>query len=385
MNKQPTYKRLKQILFFAIVGLMFLPMIQHKFRFIEEQPLKGSYVLSQKPVLNTENWFSGKYQEEQDQYIAEHTGFRPGWVRLYNQWNYNLFSKTNTSGVVVGKNNYLYEEIYINAYYGNDFLGDQRIKKITGQWKLLQDTLERKGIDLVVIFAPGKASFYPEHIPDKYKKVRNGKTNYEVFKKEFVNQDVSYIDMHSWYESMKKTAKYPLFSQTGIHWTAYGQFFVVDSLCKFVSERCKTEIPYFILDEIELSDKPRLEDNDISTGMNLLVELPEKKLAYPKFHPNRPQRKEDPKVLFIADSFYWPLYNSNVSNFLFNKGEFWYYNEQIYPDSFSKDTRVKNQDLNKRLEGHKMVFLLMTDSNLASFSFGFLQQAYQTYFPNQKM
>lgn len=379
MSQQPTYKRLKQVVFAGIIALLFLPMIQHKFRFFEETPLKGSYELSTKLKLNQTNWFSGKYQERQDLYITEHTGFRPGWVRFYNQWNYSLFAKSYANGVVIGKDDFLYEENYIRTYYGMDFIGKSKINTLTKQWKSVQDTLKRKGIDLVVVFAPGKGSFYPEYIPHRYKNLRVNKTNYSEFKKQFDNHAVNYIDMHSWFRSMKRTAKYPLFSKTGIHWSAYGQWFVLDSLSKFVSARCNTTIPYFVLDSMEVSDSAMLGDNDIAVGLNMFKEIPDLKLAYPQFHPNRNVTPNDPKVLVIGDSFYWGLFNSNMSHSLFNNGEFWYYNKQIYPATYQKETLVKNQHLNRKLEENKVVFLIMTDASLNRFGFGFLEMACKEY------
>jgi hypothetical protein len=379
MNQPPTYKRLKQVIFLVIIGALFVPMIQHKFRFLEEKALNGSYALSSKPELNKENWFSGKYQEGQDRYIQEHTGFRPAWFRFYNQWNYSLFRKASARGVIIGKEDFLYEENYIKAYYGTDFLGEQKIEKISRQWKALQDTLERKGIDLVIILAPGKASFYPEYIPDRYRRTKTKKINYAVFKEQFKKRSIAHIDMHSWFESMKKTAKYPLFSKTGIHWSTYGQFLAADSISRLVSKRLKTEIPRFVLDGIELSDSSQLGDDDVEDGMNLFSDIPDFKLAYPKTHFSRSVKPNDPKVLFIADSFYWGLFNSGLSNLVFNNGEFWYYNEQIYPASYTKETLVKNQDLDKKLTENKVVFLLITDANLYKFGFGFLEMACEEY------
>jgi hypothetical protein len=376
---QPTYKRLKQVIFFGIVALLFIPMVQHKFRFFEEKPLNGSYAYSTKPALTKDSWFSGKYQEGQDRYIQEHTGFRPGWFRFYNQWNYNLFNKANASGVIIGKENYLYEENYIKAYYGTDFLGEQKIEEISAKWKSIQDTLKRKGIELLVVFAPGKGSFYPEYIPDRYRVSKKGKTNYMELKKQFKKKAVSYIDMHSWFESMKYSTKYPLFSKTGIHWSAYCQFLAADSMTKVVSKTCNQEIPHFVLDRIEVSDSSQWGDDDVESGMNIYTDIPDFTLAYPKFHPNRNQKKGDPKVLVIADSFYWGLFNANVSHFLFNDGEFWYYNEQIYPASFTKETLVKDQHLDQKLKENKMVILLITDANLYRFGFGFIEMACKEY------
>ncbi len=378
MKESKKYKRLKQFLFGTVIALMFLPMIQHKFRIFEETPLKGSYQLSEKPPLNRESWFLGKYQEKQELYISEHTGFRPGWVRLYNQWNYSLFDKANAAGVIIGKDGYLYEENYIKTYYGNDFVGKKEVSEMVRKLKLVQDTLDKKGITLAVILAPGKASYLPEYIPDRYDQARK-RTNYEEYKEQFNKQEIRNIDMHQWFESMKKTTKYPLFSKTGIHWTAYGQFLAVDSMTNFVANACHCDLPRHVLDKIVPSSKPWLDDDDIGRVMNLFVELPELKLAYPEFHPSREVKKTDPKVLVIADSFYWGPFNANVSHFLFNEGEFWYYNEQIYPATFTKETLVKNQNLGAKLKENKVVFILITDANLYKFGFGFVDMAAKQY------
>ncbi|WP_343631462.1 hypothetical protein [Fluviicola sp.] len=384
MKQQPSYKRLKQLVFAGIIAVLFIPMIQHKFRFLEEKPLNGSFALSTKPEWTKKSWFSGEYQEKQDKYLAEHTGFYPSWVRLYNQWNFSLFDVIHANGVIAGKEHYLFEENYISAYYGMDFAGDKKIAETSRQLKLVQDTLKKKGIDLVVILAPGKASYVPEFIPDKYASSKKGKTNFEGYLKAFNKQAVAYIDMHTWFESMKRTTKHPLFSKTGIHWTAYGQFLVADSLVNYVSKSTKHEIPRLVLEKTELSDIALIDDGDIQKGANLMFDIRDLKLAYPKFHPNRAPEKEDPKVMVVSDSFYWGLFNSNVSNWLFNNGEFWYYNEQIYPNSYTKETWAKDQDLNKKLEENKVVFIICTDANLPRLGFGFIERAYELYYPKNK-
>lgn len=383
MKQQRTYKRLKQLVFAGIITVLFIPMIQHKFRFIEENPLHGSFELSSKPPLTKEGWFSGKYQEQQETYIGEHTGFYPSWVRLYNQWNYSFFDAVSASGVIVGKENYLFEENYILAYYGTDFVGEKKIQETSRKLKLVQDTLRKKGIDLVVLLAPGKASYAPEFIPQSYSTYQKGTTNHEVYQSEFKKQDVNHIDMFDWFASMKKTTKYPLFSKTGIHWTAYGQFLVADSMVNYVSKSTKKKIPHYVLEKIELSDEPLIDDGDIKKGMNLMFEVQDLRLAYPRFHPSREPKKGDPKVMVVSDSFYWGLFNANMSHWLFNDGEFWYYNEQIYPASYTKETLTKDQDLDKKLAENKVIFIICTDANLSRLGFGFIERAYDLYYPTK--
>ena len=55
---------------------------------------------------------------------------------------------------------------YIRSWLAIDYPGDSFIEKKLQRTKYVQEYLKReKGIDLVIVFEPGKASFYPEYIP----------------------------------------------------------------------------------------------------------------------------------------------------------------------------------------------------------------------------
>ena len=47
---------------------------------------------------------------------------------------------------------------------------------------------------LIFVFAPGKASVYPEYIPDEYFKQRKKTTNYDILVREMKNNNVAFID-----------------------------------------------------------------------------------------------------------------------------------------------------------------------------------------------
>ena len=77
--------------------------------------------------------------------------------------------------------------------------------------------------------------------------------------------------------------------------------------------------------------------------------------------------------MFVADSFYWGMYNSGFAKKLFGDGEFWYYNKSIYPGNIPVDSI----DLNKKIDEHELIILMSTDANLPKFAYGFIEQTYE--------
>jgi hypothetical protein len=80
------------------------------------------------------------------------------------------------------------------------------------------------GKQVLVILAPGKASYFPEFIPDEMATITKLNTNYEGYKAELKESTVPFIDAHQWFRNMKDTSRYPLFPKCGIHWSKYGEY-----------------------------------------------------------------------------------------------------------------------------------------------------------------
>ena len=75
------------------------------------------------PVFTKENWFNGKYQDTSSKYINDNFGFRNDFIRINNQRVFMLYNEARANGVIIGKDNYLYEYGYIVAALGNDYVG----------------------------------------------------------------------------------------------------------------------------------------------------------------------------------------------------------------------------------------------------------------------
>lgn len=384
--KEPTlHIKIKKILFAFVVVVLFLPMIQQITNFVELKPLDGSFTKLENPSFSLDNWLEGKYQVEQQDYLDQNIGFRPFFVRLYNQMHYSFFNQARAKYVIVGKENYLYEENYIKAHLGRDFIGYDKIEEKITKLQKLKDTLQTKGIDLIVVLAPGKGSFYSEFIPEEYEPHKKSTTNYEVYREKLSKSSIKLLDFKSWFSKQKKTSAYPLFPRTGIHWSKYGEMLAADSIIKYITSLSgNARMPQLIIGKVEHSNIMRDTDDDVEKGMNLLFDIKDLKMGYPQFKMQKYTSKDVPKVLTVADSYYWGMFNWGLSRDGFNEGQFWFYNEQIYPDSYKNPINVKDIDIQEEVEKNDVILLISTDANLYKFAFGFIDQLYDSYF-NSKL
>jgi len=174
--------KLRNILFIGILLVLLTPMIEYEFQLVKTGPvidLMGAIVPAEDTVLTTNGWLSGNFQNKKEKYHNENFGFRTLGVRINNQIAFSLFSKTKAHGVEVGRNDYLYEKEYIEAYLGQNFVGDSAINERLRKLKFLQDTLAKMGKTMILVYAAGKGSYYPEFFPEKYDGIKKGRTNYD--------------------------------------------------------------------------------------------------------------------------------------------------------------------------------------------------------------
>lgn len=367
---------IRHIIFFFLFGLLIIPFFQGKYNFIELAPLKGDIKETDNSYISFSNWLNGSYQEKKEKYLNETFGFRSLFVRINNQLSFWLFNKANANGVIIGKENYLFEENYIKAYYGADYIGDDSVAHRMQKLKFISDTLKSMNKNIIMVFAAGKGTYYSEYIPDKYKQPI-GKTNYAYHLKLANEYNLNIIDFNSYFVANKNKSKYPLYPQHGIHWSYYGTCLVADSVIRYVESLRKIDMPNISWDTV-LWDYPKESDYDIGEGMNLKFKLKGQKLAYPHllFEPDSGKKK--PKLLVISDSFYWTMYNFGFGN-LFSDNHFWYYNQQVYPETFTKPTNTADLNLKEEISKFDVIIILSTDANLKSFGWGFIENTYNMF------
>jgi len=379
MEKQT---KIKQYLFGGIMILLLLPMLQASLNIFELEPLKGAIETFEKPEFTFETWKSGEYQKNYEKYVNNNFGFRSTLIRFNNQQAYSFYNEAKANGVVIGKEGYLFEKNYLKAYLGTDYIGKKAIESQVFKLRKIQDTLQKLNKDLLMIFAPGKGTFFPEYLPDYCVKQKRDKTNYSGYLAAMNSQKINYLDFNQWFLNMKSKSKYPLYGKAGIHWSKYGEYLAADSIIEVIGKMRKTEMTKLVLNKLEVKEVNEQGDYDIGEGMNLFFMMDTYPMAYPTLQYEKPKSKQKaPKVLVVSDSYFWGMFNLGISKEVFADGQFWFYNQEIYPDSYESPKNVKDIDIQLEVEKNEVVVLICTDANLFKFAFGFVDQLYAKYYP----
>ncbi len=331
-------------------------------------------------TFTKDQWFSGEYQNAKDDYNNDHWAFKELFVRLNNQFYYTAFNQLRVNGFVSGKDSYVYSENYIFSAFGDDYVGAEKIKTKLEKAKVIQDSLKRKGIDLFLVFAPGKGEYCVEQIEDKYKHPVV-KTNYQDYTSISKQLGLNVLDLKAYFQKLKPTTPYPLFPKFGHHWSYYGECLAVDTIIGYIEKLHHTDLPDIVWNKIDVVDTARSRDADVLKSMNL-YHNPEQnmKLAYPQVMFEQDSVKNRTRVLTISDSYwYGPVYMGVPYN-CFAGGQFWYYNNKIIPNpSATEKIEVWQLDLKQNLESNQVVMILYSDGNLPNFANNFIDEVYELY------
>jgi SGNH hydrolase-like domain, acetyltransferase AlgX len=369
-------EKAKKTLFLFVLVLLILPAFQHATGLIKIKPLKGSFHAKKIPDFNWENYLNNDFQDKFNKALEDNIGLRPLFIRINNQLAYSLFDTALANSVIIGKKNYLFERNYIKAYLGKDFIGRDSIETKVKKLHFIQQKLAEDSIHLFVVLAPGKASFFPEYIPDEFNPTERGISNYDCFKTCFDKQGINYIDFNEYFVNIKDTCSYPLYPQFGIHWSAYGANLAFDSLISYMDSRTTKNMIGVDWREIRTSSRPDVTDYDIAGGMNLLFRLPTYPMAYPMLNFDD-KGKFKPNVVTVADSYYWNIFGKGLSSMAFSNNSFWYYFKICHNPAYEKGRRpLEEIDIKKELKAQDFVILLSTDANLHKFPFGFIEEVY---------
>jgi len=369
----------KSIFFKVLLGIillfLFLPLIQSTLNIKKYiRPLKGAFIPAEEVELNKTSWFNANYQNSKNEFLNQNFGFRNYFVMLNNQVDYSLFNKANVDKVVVGKGGFLYEDNYVEAYYGNNFVGKTKIEERINKLKDLQELLQTKGIFLEIVFAPGKATFYPEFIPEEWVSEKK-LNNYEYTAQYCKEKKVNCVDINAWFQNIKNITPYDLYPKTGIHWSNYGSLLVFDSLTKRLEHRSGLNLKNFNITNVSFSDSLISPDDDIGSAMNLIKKIPVLPMPYAKYSWTEDTTFKTPNALFIGDSYFWNIYYEGLTNNLFKDCKFWYYNQTVYPES-EAEREVKKLNLVEEINKQKIIVIMATDCNIHDLGWGFIEQAY---------
>ncbi|MBK7965043.1 MAG: hypothetical protein IPK10_06975 [Bacteroidetes bacterium] len=343
-------------------------------------PLVGNYDKSAKPYLTTKSWMKGIYQASIEKYFSDHIPSRDFIIRFYNSFRFTFMNHVIAEGVTVGKSDVLYQQMYIDAFLGRDLVKSEEIEKNVQQLRMVQDSLKANNKLLVFIIAPGKASVYPEYLPDSVKWQQASQNNYSAYTLALQKAGCEVVDFRKWLLQIKPTLQYPVYPKNGTHWSGHLLPLLMDSLKKYIEFNSTFTLPSFtFIPGAETTKDLKYTDNDIGEKLNLLCEPDQWKLSYPIVSFSKPIAKK-PNLLSIGDSYnqsFWGFYPF-FQQLFGDSTQFWYYNNLIgWPDELQKKyIDVKSLDLFDEVMSRDIVFIVSTEQNLKTFSFNFVNEFY---------
>lgn len=373
--------RIKYYLVTLIAVVLLSSMLQFKMEIFQTEPLQGDISIAKKPEFKKEDYWNLKWQEDYNKYLNDNFGFREWFVRLINQVRYSFFNCTTAPGVVIGKENELFIESYINDFIGRSFIGKSKILENVNMISTLQDSLKARDIDLIVVFAPGKASYYPELIPDYYLSKKKDSTNYFVYSTLFLEKKVNYIDLNKWFCDNKTKFKHPVYPKNGTHWNHYGMSLALDTLIKYIEKKRNINLPEFDFSLVNYNTNLKGNDYDIGILMNLLSPIEKDPNPYPVYKFKNVEGQTKPDVLVVGDSYWWCQVGDDLPIHFFREDEYWFYNrDQLIRNG--KRSPVKDLNLSASLAKRNVIVLMATEATFYMFPYGFIDNAYKLYCNN---
>ena len=120
-------------------------------------PLAGAEGAVEAPAIGLGAWWDGELQKGFDGWISRKIGLRGILVRTANQINYSLFGELPRRGgtqVVKGKNGYLYEKVYVDAFREGGRRPEEELRNVSESTRRLQDRLAADGVAFLLVLSP---------------------------------------------------------------------------------------------------------------------------------------------------------------------------------------------------------------------------------------
>lgn len=370
-NRGITYYRLVAGI---IIMLLIAPIAQETFGLFSFKPLEGEYKKHNKPSFSVETWLTQAYQDSVGKYTISNFGFSTWLTRFHNQYVFELFHNSRSPSVVIGKQNEIYDYGHIQAYLGNDFLGEEQIEYKIHQVEEINKSLKKYNTEIVLVIAPSKPSIMPEYLPDKYKS-SGAMNNYEVYIDKLKNGDITYIDFSAVFKQWKKNKPLPLYPQCGVHWSEYGATLAADSMLHFMQKALNANVPSLKIDSTVITDQLSKSDYDMGAILNLLFPIQPYPMGYPVVSfDGEPSRTMD--VLTIGDSYYWIWYNEvGFDQKCFKSNLFLEYFSKAH--SSQQDSKSINEiDVLEETIQSEMILIVCSESNLYRLGYGYIEFMY---------
>ena len=176
----------------------------------------------------------GGFAAALNKWFDDRMGFRDLFIRTKNQIDYSLFGTSRK--VYVGTDGWLFERITTDEQLKFDQLSSTELRVYKDAFKSVADQLRQRGVQLVVVRYPGKATLYPEFLPSSLRGIVTDR-NYDELNRFMASQKgIIFIDAGAILKQEKAATGKHLYYKTDLHVNLAGTIAVVKSIVERIAE-----------------------------------------------------------------------------------------------------------------------------------------------------
>ena len=310
-------------------------------------------MLAEKPILLENGKLNYSFFNQLQAWINDHIGFRSQFVWLRSEIDYQIFHRSPSERVHLGKDGWLFYTLDDNLKIatGEYSLPDETLEIIHRNMSAVQKIFNENGTDFVIVLPPSKVSIYPEYLRIY---LRNGgieKTPDDiVFDHLSRNEDLKIVCLKDTLLQQKALAD--VYFKTDTHWNEIGAYTAYQKICRDLNEwgiYCKENI------EIVVEQEKRYGDLTHMIGRNNEEPFQHVKLINPSAY----RLLEDDKLVSelreeTNGSAFWCYKNENASNnkkvLIFGDSMFGGWNiTELLAENFSQLTFVSDHNMSENI------------------------------------
>ncbi|MDD6202650.1 MAG: DHHW family protein [Lachnospiraceae bacterium] len=208
------------------------------------------------PTLSLETY--REYPRRFEDWLDDHLPFKESMVSSLNTMTYRLFKESEVDKVIPGKDGWLFYDGAVNddgdtvgEYKRTVTVSQEELESIKENLVYLNESLDKKGIRLILMIPSNKEEIYSEYMPD-FIKVMDGQSKCDILV-DYLSKNAEIEVIYPKEKMLQYKEQYPLYYKTDTHWTLLGAYVAYGQLEDSLHEGIK-ELSYVSVKEISLKE-----------------------------------------------------------------------------------------------------------------------------------
>jgi alginate O-acetyltransferase complex protein AlgJ len=305
---------------FAALALLWLPAATCCWNAVSSRPWRSAplngpaetYPVSRRSL---DTFIDRSLQDSLAKVIGPSIPFFNDAVRLHNQIMYGGLGISPSKHIVIGKNGYLHNPFYTNAYCHRDIAASADIlRKWAKNVRNIQDVVTARGQIFFYVLTPSKVEHIPETMPAAFPCRSSDRQRFVATILSYLDAaGVKYVDATAAMPDIKGKYGYESFPKYGIHWTQLAAYPAALEIIRTINSAkgYSAVIPYEIA--VSPARDPVPQDHDYGFLLNVLwTPTPKDTATFSVTTPAPSQCPTPLSIVAIGGSFFQAL-GANLS------------------------------------------------------------------------